>query len=104
LKEEAKSKSEKHRCQRCREPEAQPAGRKVLLVKPPHSSLPKPIANGAEITPANPLFSVQTSDKLGANSLLNQTCCDQSRGENHYADKLGWMHKAILIGNSGVGT
>jgi hypothetical protein len=69
-------------------------------MKPPHSPLPKPVANGTEVTPANPLFSVQTPDKLRANNLLNQTCGDQSRDENHYADKLGWMHKAILIANS----
>ena len=70
-------------------------------MKPPHSPLPKPVANGTEVAPANPLFSVQTTDKLRANNLLNQTGGDQSRDENHYADKLGWMHKAILINSGG---
>jgi len=35
--------------------------------------LPKPVANGTEVTPANLLSSVQTTDKLRANNLLNQT-------------------------------
>jgi len=68
-----KGKSLNHREQGCREPQAQPAGRKVLLVKPPHASLPKPVAQRAELTPANPLFAVQTTDDLRADNLLNQT-------------------------------
>jgi len=66
-------------------------------VKPPRPSLAKPIANGAEVTPATLLPFVQATDELRANNLLNQATGDQSHHENNDAGKLGGMHKLILV-------
>jgi hypothetical protein len=82
----------------------QPARRIVPLMKVPHTSLPKPVTNVAQITPTNLLGSVQATDKLRPNNLLNQARGGHSTRENYYADKLGWLHKRILFNRSGEHT
>jgi hypothetical protein len=57
-------------------------------VKAPHASLSKPIADVTEIAPANPLASVQTTDKLRPNNLLNQARGKHSNGEDYDTEKL----------------